>query len=300
MKRILIAGAGALGSLLAARLAGNGRAVTLLARGGRLREISALGICCDDDSPVFVPAIAGCDNLPVQDLVIVATKTDDLAPVLESVASAVGPGTVFLTLQNGVDAPDLVVRRHPSATVLAARVHGFFELREGIVHHAGVEPSIRFGGISGAHERAGAALAWLLDTAGLANSQSPAIIHDLWEKLVLAAAIGAVGSALALPAGQLCSTQLGREMLAGSMSEIACIAARKGIVLSEDCVAATLGLIAAFPPDVTSSLQRDLEAGRPSEYDALPGAVLRMACETGSPAPVLEQCDAMIRARGLL
>ena len=303
MKRVLVAGAGALGTLFAARLSGCAAAVTLLARGQRRRQLMAEGVRFEQGGVVAtmpVPVAERCDALPQQDIVILAMKTGDLADVLDLIAPVVGERTVLLTLQNGVDAPDLVAARFAAATVAAARVHGFFELRNGLVHHAGVEPSVLFGLAKSKNEGAEVELATLLTAAGIANQRSDDILRDLWEKFLLASAIGAVGTALVLPAGRIASSAEGRQMLKGVMAEIACIAARKGIGLPPDCVAQTMAFVASFPPEVTSSLQRDLEDRRPSEYASLTGAAIRMAGETGCAVPVLARCEALIRARGLL
>jgi 2-dehydropantoate 2-reductase len=70
--------------------------------------------------------------------------------------------------------------------------------------------------------------------------------------------------------------------------------------LPNDCVEATLQFVAGFPADVTSSLQRDLEARRPSEFNQLTGAVLRMAAEAELDVPMHRRIAQAITARGLL
>ncbi|MFD2579794.1 ketopantoate reductase family protein [Novosphingobium colocasiae] len=84
------------------------------------------------------------------------------------------------------------------------------------------------------------------------------------------------------------------------MADIAALAATRGVMLDPAAIEATFAYAAAFPADATSSLQRDVEAGRASEYDALPGAVLRLARAAGIPVPAFARIDALIRARGLL
>jgi 2-dehydropantoate 2-reductase len=98
-----------------------------------------------------------------------------------------GPDTIFLTAQNGVEAPQLVAAEFPDAVVIASRVHGFFELQDGLVRHVGVAPSVTFGVAHGAADPAKAdcaqqQLARLLSAAQIAHAASPDIRAELWEK----------------------------------------------------------------------------------------------------------------------
>jgi 2-dehydropantoate 2-reductase len=83
------------------------------------------------------------------------------------------------------------------------------------------------------------------------------------------------------------------------MAEVERIAAALGIELPPDCIYEKLDFIGRFPPDVTSSLQRDLEAGRPSEFVHLSGAIPRFARQVDLPCPATDEILARLRARGL-
>ena len=77
-----------------------------------------------------------------------------------------------------------------------------------------------------------------------------------------------------------------RKLLTDATTEIRDVAVARGIHLAEDVVARTLAWIDGIPADGTTSLQRDLIAGRPSELDAWTGAVVRLGNEAGVPTPV--------------
>lgn len=303
MDRCVIAGAGALGSFLAARLHTAGRHVLLLARAERLAVLAAEGVTIAQGARhegVPVPVAAGCEGFGPADAVVLATKTGDLAAAMELVAPVVGPATALVTVQNGVEAPDEVAARFPGSPVIASRVHGFFEMDGPRVRHVGVEPSLSFGLATPGDPAPLDAFACLLGDAGITGVRSGDIRRDLWEKFVLASAIGGVGAAFGLPAGGLRSHPAAWDLLASAMAEVHDLAAARGVALGEDCVARTLAFAASFPADATSSLQRDLEAGRPSEYGAITGATIRMAARAGMPVPAHARIEAMIRARGLL
>jgi 2-dehydropantoate 2-reductase len=188
----------------------------------------------------------------------------------------------------------------PDVDVVAGRVHGFFEIEENGVRHVGVEPSLQLGSIGPRGDAAAMRIAATLDGAGVKASVSDDIRRDLWEKFVLASSIGAVAPALGATAGTIDKRRGGRALLSAVMSEIADLGRTLGVVLPEDCVEQTMRFVATFPSDATSSLQRDLEAHRTSEYDALTGAALRMAQASGLPVPSLKKVESMLRSRGYL
>lgn len=303
MKRILVAGAGAIGSYLAERLYNAGYDIAVLARGRRLASIRREGIVLETAegvSSAMVRAELSCAGLERADLVLLCTKAPDLGEILELAAPCIGPGTVLVTLQNGVEAPDEVAARFPDVPVLAARAHGFFEMVGERVRHVGVEPSLAFGPMSSAACPSVQAFAGVLSKAGIAHSLSANIMGDLWEKLMLASTFGGLGAATGLAAGPMRADPAAWTMLAALMQEVASLALKRGVQLTPGCVARTMSFVQGFPSDATASLKRDLESGRKSEYANLTGAVIRMAAEAGLDVPAHHHVERMIRARGLL
>lgn len=300
MPPVLIVGAGALGSFLAARLTLAGYETTVLARGERRGQLRDGGIRLLSGQAQSVVRVAVPDigaPLPPARVVLLCTKAAGLPASLEQAAAVVGPDTVLVTVQNGVDAPGLVASRFPQATVLAARVHGFFEMEQGLVRHVGVEPSLVFGptGQDGAADAE--CFRNMLARAAITGRISDNIAADLWEKLVLTSAFGGLGAATGLAAGGLRDSPDYWRWLEAAMAEVADLARLRGIVLDPGCTARTLAFVRSFPADATTSMQRDFEAGRLSEYASLGGAVRRMARESGLPVPAHDRIAAAIAAR---
>jgi 2-dehydropantoate 2-reductase len=308
MLEILVVGAGAMGSFYAAALAMAGERVRLIARGARLAVIREQGILlerADATVRIDVPALERPVDGQRADLVLLCTKMGDLAGALDLMTPLRAGRPAFVTVQNGVDAPEIVASRFPGAPVVAARAHGFFELQGAHVRHVGVEPSLVLGLAAGelAPDGRGDLLgrfAATLQAAGIVSRVSDDIRRELWEKLLLAGSVGGVATALGINTGQVCDSAGGREMLAAVMREVGLVAAARGVALSPGCMERTLDFVASFPPDARSSLQRDLEEGRTSEYASLNGTVLRMAGEAGVAVPAHLRVDAAIRTRGLL
>lgn len=306
---VIVIGAGAIGSFLALGFSQAGQRVAVMARGSRLAFLRENGLVLEREGKVQVHPVFAAkrpEDLGCAPMLVLCTKTLAVPQVLSALAGNVAPGTIIVTTQNGVETPDMIASAFPEARVVAMRVHGFFEMHADIVRHTGVEPSCLLGAwhdrdvaeCSG--EEAQASVAARLREAGIGAEVASDIRKALWDKFLLAAAIGGVGTALAVPAGSILQAPGGAALLEGAMREIALLARRRGIALVSDQVERTLGFVAGFPADATSSLQRDLESGQPGEYDALTGAALRMAREEGLATPLLDRVASMIRARGLL
>ena len=127
----------------------------------------------------------------------------------------------------------------------------------------------------------------------------------LWGKLMFIAAVGGVGAATRAPAGVFRSLPETRELLAEVAREILALARVSGSPLGEEAVAKILAAVDGLPETATSSMQRDLLEGRPSELAAQLGAVVRLAREKGVPAPVTSVLYASLlplekKARGQL
>jgi 2-dehydropantoate 2-reductase len=70
------------------------------------------------------------------------------------------------------------------------------------------------------------------------------------------------------------------------MHEVEALAAARGVALADDAIDKTLAFVDGLSGDMTSSMQRDIMDGRPSELEALNGAVVRLGREAGVPTPV--------------
>ena len=298
--RIAVIGAGAIGSALAAGIARAGADVMLVARGGRLALLRTEPVRMISDSGAWeqaVPVCAADDLADPFDLAICCVKTPDLPEALTALHGKLAPGSAMLTLQNGVEAPKQAAAILPGAAIVAGRMHGFFELDGDAVRHVGVAPSILLGCTHGAADQAEALVLHALAGRGLAAPASPDIVRALWEKFMLAACLGSTACALGVPAGQVCAHPGGEALLRAAMAEVAALARLAGVQLDAADIAATMAFVGTFPPEATTSFQRDLLAGRRSEYAALTGAVPRLAERYGFTPMVFRQLDAMIHAR---
>ena len=298
--RTVVVGAGAIGSAIAAGLVIAGRDVTLVARGSRLTELAARPLELEREGEVrYVPVpVSGWSEFAgPADLAFLCTKTLDLSEALHSLKSKLVPDGTVVTLQNGVEAHEQAAACLPMANIVAGRVHGFFEMDGLRARHVGVSGSILFGCTRGDAAGANAAVEAVLLGSGFGVERSADVVRSLWEKMLISACAGGVACAFDMPVGRISDDVKARPMLRDAMQEVVALAAARATVLDAGIVQQMMDFVARFPPEATTSLQRDLAAGRPSEYDALVGVILRMAREYSVPHPTFLAIDRAVRSR---
>jgi 2-dehydropantoate 2-reductase len=112
------------------------------------------------------------------------------------------------------------------------------------------------------------------------------IAAAMWEKFLFITPWGSLAAVTRLAVGQLRSAPESRARLIAALEEVAEIARAEGKAFRDGAVAKTLAILDGLPAETTSSMQRDIMAGRPSELEAQTGAVVRFGQKTGVPTPI--------------
>jgi 2-dehydropantoate 2-reductase len=309
--RFAIIGVGGVGGYFGARLAEAGQDVTFVARGAHREAIERSGLHVQSlqGNVVIHPArvCAEPSQVGLVDYVMLAVKTWQVADAARAAAPLVGPGTLVLSLQNGVEAPEHVARAlgREHAIGGVAKIISFVSAPGHIVH-AGADPTLVIGELGGGLSERVEGLRRAFDGAKAASvSVSADIVLSLWEKFLFITAWAGVGAVARAPMGVVRSVPETRRLIEAGLEEIERLARARGIALAEGISAATLAFIDRLPADGTASLQRDIAAGRPSELDDLTGAVVRLGLEAGVSTPVSSFIYGALsplerRARGLI
>jgi 2-dehydropantoate 2-reductase len=309
--RFAIFAAGAVGGYFGGRLAEAGEDVTFLARGPHLRAIRDRGLRVDSIAGDLLirPARATDDpvSVGVVDCVLVAVKAWQLAEAAASMRPLVGEQTLVVPLLNGVEAPDVLSTILGREHVLGG-LCGLISFREapGVIRHAGADPWITFGELDGGRSaRAERLLRALEGTRGVRATLADDIHAAMWDKFLFISSTGGLGAVTRVPFGTFRSLPETRRLLEGAMREVLAVARARGMAVTEEAVDGALALTDGLPPDGTSSMQRDIMAGRRSELDAWNGAVVRLGREAGVPTPIHEALFAALlpqelKARGAL
>ncbi|MDE2678287.1 MAG: 2-dehydropantoate 2-reductase [Gemmatimonadota bacterium] len=288
--RIAIYGAGGVGGYFGGVLARAGHDVTLIARGAHLNAIRSHGLLVrtpGGDFRTHPPATADPAETGPVDAVIVAVKSLHIPAVRAGIGPLLGPATLVVPLLNGVNAHEALLpavgreRMGKGLTRIISEVAAPGEIR-----HVGVDPYVALAEWDGSASPRAEALVAAFVQAGVDAEIPPDIDAALWHKFLFVCSLGGVCAVCRMPLGPVRANPASRDLLRRAMEEIAAIAAARGITLPPDAVDRALEIFDSFPPEGTSSLQRDIAAGIPSELDAWNGAAVRMGAESGVPTPV--------------
>ncbi|MEU0519591.1 2-dehydropantoate 2-reductase [Streptosporangium sp. NPDC006007] len=300
---IAVVGVGGVGGYLGGRLAAAGHDVRFLARGGNLAALRRTGLHVTNGSSGWsvsdLWASDGPQDIGEVDYVLLCVKTPQLPVAIDALDLMVGENTAVLTVQNGVEAPEQVAAEIGRGRVLPGTVRVVATLAgPGEVRHVGGSAALGFAEWDGSVSDRVKRLREVFRDASMTATEPSDVWVDLWAKFLLLVPIGSLGAATdGATIGELRSRPGTRRMLIAGMREIHETGVALGIALPEDAVDTAIGLMDRQQPDVTSSLQRDILAGKPSELQAWTGAAVRLADRAGRTAPVHEMLYELLDTR---
>lgn len=321
--KVCIVGAGAIGGLLAVKLAQGSASVSVVARGAHLEAIQRRGLTlvAEDQSEHTVPlrATSQLSELGQQDVVVLGMKAHQVAAVAPELHHLLGPETMIVTTQNGVPwwyfhklagpyagqrlesvDPGGVIAQHIDVErVIACIAYPAAELAApGVIRH--IEGNrFSLGELDGTRSPRLRALSELLHAAGFRAPMSADIRSEIWLKLWGNCSFNPISALTHATLQEICEYPPTRELAANVMREAQAIGDKLGVrflVSLEKRIAGAQ----AVGQHKTSMLQ-DVEAGRPLELDALVTAVIELGRITETPTPflsALHACTSLL-ARGL-
>jgi 2-dehydropantoate 2-reductase len=306
--RIAVFGTGGVGAYFGARLAEAGAEVAFIARGAHLDAIRATGLRVDSVLGDMLVRDAQASDSPAAvgpvDVVLLGVKTWQVADAAPAMRPLLGRDTLIVPLQNGVETAEQLTGALGPAHVGGGVCGGFcFIVAPGHIRHIGGVTFIKFGELDRRKTARVEHLREMFQRANVETGVPDDIRVALWEKLMLVVPFGSLGAVEQAPIGVLLTTPRTRELLERGMREVEAVACAMGIDLPADAVARNMALLDAVNPTGTSSMQRDIGAGKRSELDEWTGAVVRLGERAGIATPVHSQCYAQLlplesRARG--
>lgn len=308
--RIVVFGTGGAGGYFGARLAKAGEDVTFVARGEHLRAIRSQGLRIEMPSGELAinPARATDDVAQIGDVdaVLVGVKAWQVPEAALALRPIARGDVCVLPLQNGVEAASQLAAVLGAGHVLGGLCGTFsFVAGPGRIRNIGGTSFIKFAELDNRRSERTESLRRAFERAGV-RAEIPADIHKaLWEKFLLVASFGGMGSVTRAPIGVIRKLPETRSLLERCMAEVLALACVRKVALADTVVADTMAYIDSLPPAATTSLQRDIADGKPSELEAWNGAVVRLAREAGVAVPVHELIyhsllPLELRARGKL
>lgn len=317
--KITIYGAGAVGGLVAGKLAQKGHDVSVVARGAHLTAIRDQGLTLQapDGTRTVVRIRAESDpaKLGPQDYVIVTVKGQSLPDVAKAIAPLLGPDTVIVTGLNGVpwwffdrlpanagkfrleslDPTGELSRAMPTDRIVGCVIHLAASTPEpGVIKHT-MGDRLILGEPGAKNTDKTGRIADALKAAGFEVVRSPFIEKDFWVKLLGNISVNPVAALTLATTDRLLNDPYAKAYMIRIMEE--CLAIGRAIGVDADIqpeprldMARKLG---AFKP---STLQ-DMEAGKSLEIDGLLTGTLELAKKAGVPAPFTESLMGLIRLR---
>ena len=327
--KICVVGAGAIGGVLAFRLAAGGHDLSVLARREHLAAILHNGLTlvdhtragetksvrvAGDSDPLRLAQLCG-----VQDVIFIALKAHAIGPILSRLAPLLGTHTTVIPAINGVPwwyfyrnggAHDGAIVRTldphgrmfadlDCGRLLGCVVHAAAEVRApGVVHHTGgrrfILGEIDRGLANPRSERLRAIVAALND-GGLDAIASDDIRFDVWTKLIGNLSFNPVAALTASLMDQICGNEALLAIIRNMLVEGTSVARRFGVAIEMTPdqridLARQLG-------SAKISMHQDFEAHRTPEIDAITGAVIELARWVQVDVPTVCMLDALVRAR---
>ncbi len=290
--RIAVFGTGGAGGYFGAHLARAGEDVFFIARGEHLRAIREQGLRIEKAGDEFIaraPATGDPAEVGTVDAVIVGVKTWQLTEAAREMRPLIGAETIVVPLQNGVEAAAELASVLGAEHVLNGVCGTISRVTSpGRIRSVGETNFIKFGERDNRPGERAERLRQAFARAGVSAEVPPDIDAAVWSKFIFVASYGGVGAVTRAPAGVVRALPETRRMLERGMLEVLAVARARGVALADAAVEKTLALLDALDPTATTSLQRDIADGKPSELEAWSGAVVRLGRETGVATPLHE------------
>ena len=214
------------------------------------------------------------------DVVMFAVKLGDVESAAQKLRPLLHERTLVVPFQNGVESPEILARVIGRQHVLPGVAYIATGIRApGIVSHTGTMQRLQVG--AGAEAFVAACQA-----AGINIEQAEDIDRARWEKFVFLVGLSGVTTLSRQPVGVCRADPQLRATLEAAMSETWRVGKKRGVKLAEDFVAERMRFVDGLHGEMRTSMQHDLEQGKPLEAPWLCGAVVRMSAEAGLEAPV--------------
>lgn len=302
--KFLVAGAGAIGAYIGARMAKADIDVTLFARGPHLRAMQEHGVQVKSAEGDFVarPAIcASLEGVGTFDVVFLGVKAHGLCALAPQLKSVIGPETTFVSTQNGIpwwyfqgfggkydglrleriDPAGVISSAIPARQVIGSIVYFSTEITApGVVQH--IEGNrISLGEPDGSRSERSRKIAEALIAAGLRAPVTTRLRHEIWVKVLGNASLNPVSALTRATLVQMVRDPGVCSVIRNIMEEVEAVSQKLGMELPVSIDQRIAG--AEKVGEHKTSMLQDLEAGRPMELEALVGAVVELGEKVGLP-----------------
>ena len=290
--RFGIMGTGGVGGYFGGLLARAGLPVCFIARGSHLQAMKEHGLTVESVEPggfnirdaLFTDDAAEAGTC---DVILYCVKTPANDTATPFMRPMIGPDTVVISLQNGVDNGELLAREFGEGRVMEGAAYVFSTIAApGKIHQTAGPRKIVFGRLGGGGGPRGEEIVGVMREAHVDARLSADIRIELWNKFILICAVSGMTALTRRPLGEILGYDGTARMAREVMREVYQLALAMGVPLEPESDAANYRFMAQQDPSGKGSMCHDLEAGRRLEIDSLCGYVSRMGRVHGVATPL--------------
>jgi 2-dehydropantoate 2-reductase len=290
-------GAGAVGSYLGSRLASAEVDVHLVARGAHLAALRDKGLTLITPDGVTTAPVWASDNpasIGPVDIVLFCVKSYDTEDAAALLPPLVGPQTVVISIQNGIENEARIAAAIGAEHVLGAATYILAAIESPGVVRSGSARIVLGELHQGPPSERAREIVALFKAGGVDATAVPDVRLAKWDKYVLLVAFSAVTATTQLTVGDIRGSVAASEMLKAIMAEAWSIGRALGVPLADDLVERAHKLVLVQDDDEGTSLRHDLLTGHRMELEALQGTLCRLGRETGIPTPWTDAAYAIL------
>ncbi len=296
--QIAIMGAGAMGSLMGAKLSGQ-HSVLLIGRAAHMDAIKENGLIIEEVTVIVAhPEVCtfpkGIGFSP--DMVFITVKAYDTEEAAKEISEAWPSVPLVISMQNGIGNAERIAKYLPSATVLTVlTTHGATFLEPGRILHAGKGRTILGHSAGPENKEAEETVRSLLEISGFETEIADDIEREVWIKAGINASINPITSLLRSKNGIIAGSEELRSIVRDVGEEVAGTAQARGISIDAEELFEMAMATAEKTANNRSSMLQDVLRGRRTEIEQINGEIVRTAREFGIHVPVTETLYRMVK-----
>ena len=286
--KIAVMGAGALGCYFGGRLAAAGEQVGFVARGAHLEALRRDGLRVESPlGDLHLPEVTASDDpaeIGPADVILFLVKLYDTEAAAAAMRPMIGPETLVISFQNGVNGPGRINRTLGEDRALGGVAAIPADIRApGVVRHSAPFATLSFGG-----DPRLAALKTAFDAAGVEANLVDDIEDRIWIKFIMLTTFSAATCLARLPIGPVRDDPEAAPLIDALLAEAEAVARAAHPGLAPGAGEAARDFVAGLPANMRSSMLDDLMRGKRLELIDLSGEVVRLGAAHGLPTPAHE------------
>ena len=289
IEKIAIIGVGGIGGYFGGMLANSGLNVSFIARGETLKSLKKNGLKIESVNGNinlrYVKVTNDANTLGSQDLILICVKAHQITDIFDLIKPLIGEDTIILPLQNGIDAPSQLAREFGNHVIGGCCRILSEKIASGTIKHSGAS-IIEIGEINSPITNRILKTKQILESGGIKVIPYDDFRIAQWSKMMLVCSIGGITSVTRSTIGEILLISETSSLLFDSMNEINNLAKKLGINLKPNLPEIYFDGIKKLPTDTTTSLQRDIMTGKPSELHFQVGSVVKLGKELSVATPV--------------